>query len=140
MIWNTVRFDDNDCSTLLYMNSLIRTLYKVISKVLRNRNKKVIGMVILEHQTTFIVGRQILDGILIANELVDEAKRRKKELLMFKVDFEKVYDSVDSKFIDHVMGKMGFHDKWRRWIAECLKTSSALVLVNGSPIKEMRME
>jgi hypothetical protein len=39
--------------------------------------------------------RQILDGILIFNEVVDEARRAKKELLLFKVDFEKAYDSVD---------------------------------------------
>jgi len=38
---------------------------------------------------------QILDGILIANEAVDEARKMKKELMLFKVDFEKAYDSVD---------------------------------------------
>ncbi|MCI09108.1 cysteine-rich receptor-like protein kinase [Trifolium medium] len=38
---------------------------------------------------------KILDGILIANEAVDEARESKKELLLFKVDFEKAYDSVD---------------------------------------------
>jgi hypothetical protein len=30
--------------------------------------------------------RQILDGILIANEVVDEARKSRKELLLFKVD------------------------------------------------------
>ena len=39
--------------------------------------------------------RKILDGILVANEAVTEARRLKKELLLFKVDFEKAYDSVD---------------------------------------------
>ncbi|MCI40326.1 cysteine-rich receptor-like protein kinase, partial [Trifolium medium] len=37
----------------------------------------------------------ILDGILIANEVVDEAQKFKKDLMFFKVDFEKAYDSVD---------------------------------------------
>lgn len=40
---------------------------------------------------------QILDGLLIANEAVDEAKKLNKELLLFKVDFEKMYDSVGWK-------------------------------------------
>jgi len=31
----------------------------------------------------------------MANEIVDEASRYKKELLLFKVDFEKAYDSID---------------------------------------------
>lgn len=39
--------------------------------------------------------RQILDRVLIANEVVDEARKLKKELLLFKVDFKKAYDSVD---------------------------------------------
>ncbi|MCI16818.1 cysteine-rich receptor-like protein kinase, partial [Trifolium medium] len=59
------------------------------------RLRMVIGSVISEAQTTFVQNRQILDGILIANEVVDEARKSKKELMLFKVDFEKAYDSVD---------------------------------------------
>jgi hypothetical protein len=119
--------------------SLIGCIYKVIAKVLANRLKKVMGKLISESQSAFLSGRQILDGILIANEIVDEARRKKKEVLMFKVDFEKAYDSVDWRFLDFVMEKMGFHDKWRRWILECLKSASISVLVNGSPTKEFGM-
>jgi len=32
---------------------------------------------------------------LIANEVVDEARKNYKELLLFKVDFENAYNSVD---------------------------------------------
>jgi hypothetical protein len=62
--------------------SLVGCIYKVISKVLTNRLKKVIGSVVSETQSAFISGRQILDGILIANEIVDEAKRKKKKKLL----------------------------------------------------------
>jgi len=37
----------------------------------------------------------VLDGILIANEVVYVVRKLKKELLLFKVDFEKSFDSVD---------------------------------------------
>jgi hypothetical protein len=50
----------------------------------------VIGSVISKSQTAFVKNGQILDGVLIANEVVDEARRSKKELLLFKVDFKKV--------------------------------------------------
>jgi len=53
------------------------------------------GKVVSETQSSFVKDRQILVGILIANEVVDEARKMKKKMLLFIVDFEKAYDSVD---------------------------------------------
>jgi hypothetical protein len=61
----------------------VSSLYKILAKVLANRLRLVIGSVISEPQTTFVKDRQILDGILIAYEVVDEARKTKKELLLF---------------------------------------------------------
>ena len=81
----------------------------------------------------------ILDGILVANEIVDEAHRHIKELLLFKVDFEKAYDSIDWGYLQEVMLKMGFPTLWRKWIKECIETATASVLVNGSPTDEFSL-
>jgi len=116
--------------------SLVGSLYKILAKLLANRLRQMIGSVISETQFAFVKNRQILDGILIANEVVDEARRSKKELMMFKVDFEKAYDSVDLGYLDSVMGKMCFPNFWREWIKECVTTATASVLVNGSPTDE----
>jgi hypothetical protein len=75
--------------------SLVGSLYKILANVLANRLRLVIGSVISESQTAFVKDRQILDGILIANEVVDEARKSRKELMLFKVDFEKAHDSMD---------------------------------------------
>jgi len=75
--------------------SLVGSMYKILAKVLANRLRSIIGSVISDSQSAFVKGRQILDGILVANEVVDDARRCKKELLLFKVDFEKAYDSID---------------------------------------------
>jgi len=64
--------------------------------------------VISETQSAFIHGRQILDGILIANEIVEDVKRLKKDLLLFKVDFEKAFDSIDWSYLEAVMKKNEF--------------------------------
>jgi len=45
---------------------------------------------------------------------VDEAKRLKKGLLLFKVDFEKAYDSVDLNYLNVVMQNMNFPTLWRK--------------------------
>jgi hypothetical protein len=74
-----------------------------------------------------------LDGVLVVNELIDLAKRRKDNCLSFKVDFERAYDTVNWNFLDYLMGRMGFAEGWRRWIHACVFQSSMSVLVNGSP-------
>ncbi|MCH83870.1 cysteine-rich receptor-like protein kinase [Trifolium medium] len=84
-----------------------------MAKVLANRLRMVIDSVISESQIAFVKDRQIIDGILIANEVVDEARKSKNELLLFKVDFEKAYDSVDWGYLDAVMGRMSFPFLWR---------------------------
>ncbi|KAK2434404.1 hypothetical protein QL285_019560 [Trifolium repens] len=75
--------------------SLLGCLYKLISKVLAARLSKVMNSVVASTQTAFIKGRNLVDGVLVVNEVVDLAKKSGREVLIFKVDFEKAYDSVD---------------------------------------------
>jgi len=133
------KIDNPQCLHDFRPISLVSSLYKILAKVLANRLCGVIGSVISDSQSAFIKGRQILDGILVANEIVDEARRSKKELILFKVDFEKAYDSIDFDYLDEVMKKMGFPTLWRKWINECIRTATASVLVNGSPTDEFSM-
>jgi len=74
-------------------------MYKVLAKILANRLRVVIRSVVSDSQSAFVKGKQILDGILLANEAVDVARCLKKEMLLFKVDFEKAYDSVDLSYL-----------------------------------------
>ncbi|GJT61429.1 RNA-directed DNA polymerase, eukaryota, reverse transcriptase zinc-binding domain protein [Tanacetum coccineum] len=120
--------------------SLIGCMYKVLSKLLSRRLCKVIHKLIRPNQTTFLSGRQILDSILIANETVNYAKKEKLKLLIFKVDFEKAFDSVNWKFLIDIMSQMGFSAKWCKLIHACLSSASISVLINGSPSKEFSME
>ncbi|GJU48131.1 RNA-directed DNA polymerase, eukaryota, reverse transcriptase zinc-binding domain protein [Tanacetum coccineum] len=120
--------------------SLIGLQYKIIAKLLANRIAKVIEGVISVEQSAFIKGRQILDGPLVVNEVIEWYKKRKKKGLVFKVDFDKAYDSVSWDYILNVMVCMGFPAKWLNWIKGCLSSSRASILVNGSPTKEFSLE
>ena len=46
--------------------------------------------------------------MVVANEVVEEAKRRNKSCLVFKVDYEKAYDSVSWDFLSYMMKRMEF--------------------------------
>ncbi|GJZ63745.1 putative RNA-directed DNA polymerase, eukaryota, reverse transcriptase zinc-binding domain protein, partial [Tanacetum coccineum] len=120
--------------------SLIGCVYKVISKLLASRLAKVIDTIIGPNQSSFIKGRQILDGCLIVNEIIRMASLEKQKLLLFKVDFKKAFDSVNWGFLLDVMRQIGFRFKWRKWISSCLSLASISVLINGSPSKEFKME
>ncbi|GKC21548.1 RNA-directed DNA polymerase, eukaryota, reverse transcriptase zinc-binding domain protein [Tanacetum coccineum] len=58
--------------------------------------------------------------------------------MLFKVDFGKAYDSVRWDFLDDILKKFGFGEKWCKWIQSCLRSSRGSVIVNGSPTKEFQ--
>ncbi|GKB25703.1 RNA-directed DNA polymerase, eukaryota, reverse transcriptase zinc-binding domain protein, partial [Tanacetum coccineum] len=58
--------------------------------------------------------------------------------MIFNVDFEKAYDSVRWDYLDDILKKFGFGDKWCGWIRNCLISSKGSVIVNGSPTKEFQ--
>ncbi|GJS10401.1 RNA-directed DNA polymerase, eukaryota [Tanacetum coccineum] len=96
--------------------SLIRSLYKIIAKILANRLVGVLGDLVNEVQSAFVADRQILDGPFILDEVLQWCRRKKKHALIFKVDFEKAFDSVRWDFVDDVLNKFGFGERWRTWI------------------------
>ncbi|KAK2393020.1 hypothetical protein QL285_055002 [Trifolium repens] len=89
------------------------------------------------NQSAFIKGRLLVDGVLVINEVVDWVKKTKNKCLIFKVDFEKAYDSVSWSYLDYMLRRFGFDGKWRSWIKACVFAGSLSVLVNGSPTEQI---
>lgn len=116
--------------------SLVSSIYKILAKVLSRRLKKVIPGVISEVQIAFIGGRCILDGVMIANEVIEWWQSSKHRGVILKLDFQKAYDSVNWDFLVSMIYNFGFGGKWLSWIKECLTSSRISVLVNGSPTDE----
>jgi len=73
--------------------SLVGCTYKIISKILANRLKSVLQKVINYSQLALIRGKGLMDSILVANEIMEECRKKKRPVVV-KVDYEKVYDSV----------------------------------------------
>ncbi|GKA18638.1 RNA-directed DNA polymerase, eukaryota [Tanacetum coccineum] len=118
--------------------TLIGSLYKIIAKILAKRLVSVLGNLVSEVQSAFVDNRQILDGPFILNELIHWYKRKNKQSMIFKVDFEKAYDSVRWDFLIDVLKKFGFGERWCHWIQGCLASSRGSILVNGSPTSEFQ--
>nr|GFA46101.1 cysteine-rich receptor-like protein kinase [Tanacetum cinerariifolium] len=91
--------------------SLIGSLYKIIAKILANRLVVVLGDIVSDVKSTFVADRQILDGPSILNDLIQRCKSKKKQTMIFKVDFEKAFDSIRWDYLDDVLKKFGFGNR-----------------------------
>ncbi|CAL2260435.1 unnamed protein product [Prunus armeniaca] len=116
--------------------NLVTSLDKMVSKVLASRLREVLGSTISCYQGAFVKGQQILDTALIANEVVEESRKLNKSGMV--IDFEKAYDHVEWRFVDEVMIRKGFGDRWRSWIRGCLETANFSVMINGRPRGKFR--
>ena len=72
--------------------SMAGCLYKVIAKILANGLKIVMPTLERETPSTFVSGKQILDGVLIANEVVRWLKKANVSVVLLKLDFHKAYN------------------------------------------------
>jgi hypothetical protein len=95
---------------------------------------------IAKTQTAFLKNRQLVEGVVEVNEVIDYAKKTGKDCLIFKVDFEKAYDSVDWNFLDYMLQRFGFGPKWRAWMWACVCSGNMSVFVNGSPTGEISIK
>ena len=116
--------------------SLCNVLYKIFSKVLANRLKKFLNSIITEHQSAFAKGRLITDNILIAFETLHCMKNYNSGsngFMALKLDMSKAYDRVEWVFLENLMRKMGFCERWIGLIMVCVKTVTYSILMNGEP-------
>ena len=114
--------------------SLCNVVYKLISKVLANRLKVTLPHLITENQSVFLSERLITDNVLVAFEVMHylEHKRDGKDCYMaVKLDMSKAYNRVKWGFIEKVMERMGFHERWIALVMHCISTISYSILMNG---------
>ena len=104
--------DFKDCKLI----SLVRSLYKLLAKVMANKLKRVMGQLVNKAQNAFVRGRQILDGPLIANEIIDLALKEKAKWVLCKLDIKKAYNYINWNFLTKILQRMGFGNKWVSWV------------------------
>nr|GEY67754.1 RNA-directed DNA polymerase, eukaryota, reverse transcriptase zinc-binding domain protein [Tanacetum cinerariifolium] len=63
---------------------------------------------------------------------------KKQQVMVFKVDFAKGYNSIRWDYLDDVLRAFGFGSKWRSWIGGSLRSGMASILLNGSPTSEFQ--
>jgi hypothetical protein len=82
---------------------VLNTDYKIFTKVLTRRLTPFADKLISKSQTTFILGRYILEGIITLHEILHELRIKKTKGVILKLDFEKAYGKVHWSFLFEVL-------------------------------------
>ena len=72
----------------------------------------------------------------MAFEVFHHMKRmnaKKRGNMAIKLDMSKVYDRIEWDYLEHIMRRMGFSDRWIDRIMTCVSTVTYSFLVNGKP-------
>lgn len=117
---------------------LCNVIYKTLTKILVNRLKPLMQKLVSMNQSSFVPGRQIVDNIIIAQEIIHSMRnlKRKKGVMAIKVDLEKAYDRLRWDFIRDTLTLTGIPRSTVDLIMKCIETTSLSVLWNGSPSKK----
>jgi len=67
-----------------HLISLLGSLYKLVDKVSASRLASMMDKIISSNQYVFLKGRQLVDGVVVVNQVVDLAKKSKQDCLIFK--------------------------------------------------------
>lgn len=81
----------------------------------------------------FVLGKETLDGAIVAHEILHSIVSQKIPTMIVKLDMMKAYDRVDWNALNLVLSKFGFGKSWIKWIYTCISVDRFLVLINGSP-------
>lgn len=113
--------------------SLTNTCLKFLTKIIANRFQKEITRCIHANQYGFIKSRTIQDCLAWSFEYIHQCKQSKRKVVLFKIDFEKAFDTIEHSAILKILECKGFPPLVIEWVKEILSSGSSSILLNGIP-------
>lgn len=90
--------------------NLCNAVYKLITKIMAGRLKRIIPKLISKEQDGLVKGRQITDGIIMMHEVLHSVKGKNDQAMVLKLDMEKAYDKSELAFFEKSAPKI-----WIEW-------------------------
>ena len=112
--------------------SLLNTDYKLASKVITERLKRVMQSIVHKDQTCGVVGRSIFSNLQLIRDMLDMIDKTNETGILVTLDQEKAFDRVDHDFLMRVLLKFGFGPSFRGWVSLFYKNVFSRIICNGS--------
>jgi hypothetical protein len=109
--------------------SLLSNFYKILSRAINNRLKKVVNRVLSRAQKGFTKSRQIQEVIINIDETIERCKKLNIKGAMICVDQAKAFDSVDHVFMRKAFKFFNFRDKFISWLVTIGTNRKACVIL-----------
>ena len=85
--------------------SLCNVSYKIVTKILANRLKKLLPHLISANQGGFVPHRQITNNVILIQEAIHSSLSRQERGMIIKLDMANAFDRVDHHFLFEVLKK-----------------------------------
>ena len=98
--------------------------------------KKILPSIITEYQYAFFKDKLISDNTHVAFETLSCMKKNKTGEMGFmavKLDMSKAYDRVKRGYLENLMRKMCFNERWIGLVIVCVRIVTYSILINGEP-------
>ena len=118
---------------LAYVMSYIKSFQKYLI-IDWKKKKKIMPNIITKHQSAFTKNRLISDNILNAFETLhcmQSHKSSENGYMAMKLDMSKAYDRMEWCFLEDLIRRLRFNERWIGLIMVCIKIVSYSILVNG---------
>jgi hypothetical protein len=107
--------------------SLLNTDYKVLTKCLASRLKKILPTVIHPDQVAYLKGRYIGQNIRTIIDIMHYTEEKDLGGLIAFLDFEKAFDSIDWRVIDEALSCFNIGQSFRDWVKRVYKNTQSCV-------------
>ena len=90
--------------------------YKIISKALASRLKKILPYLISPQQMAYVENRFIGESGRLIADIIEMTDVLNKEGVLVTMNIEKAFNSIDHTFFISVLKKVGFGNNFVSWI------------------------
>ena len=111
--------------------SLLNVDYKIMTKAIANRFKKVLKNLIDSSQAGFIKGRYIGENIRLVFDIIEYTEENNIPGVLFFTDFEKAFDSINHDYIAEILNIFNFGQDLKLWVILFYNSATSCVLYNG---------